>query len=164
MDFFGSKKLTSQLTKQAFQLNGKLLVCRQALFKVADMKSVYFLLNKCECRQTWLYSRELDLKQGLSYLERERERERERTRDSERGVEGGREREREGERQRGGEKEREGEIERYVRLGPNLEQPLGISYLEREMEMEREMGQLRLDLVFVFDILKIPRNARHNSQ
>ncbi len=113
MDFFGSKKLTSQLTKQAFQLNGKLLVCRQALFKVADMKSVYFLLNKCECRQTWMYSRELDLKQGLSYLEREREREREREivregqREGERGRQGERGRERE--RDREGERRRERE-------------------------------------------------------
>ena len=60
----------------------------------------------------------------------------------------------------GREKEREGGGKK--RLGPNLEQPQGISFHQRGME--RDMGGWpRLDLVFVFLILKIPSNAGHNS-
>jgi hypothetical protein len=53
---------------------------------------------------------------------------------------------REGERGGGGGRETEIESKIQVKLGPNLERPQGISYLEREVEreMEREIGLVRL--------------------
>ncbi len=70
----------------------------------------------------------------ICILERERERERDRDRQTDRDREREKEREREREREKEREREREGGGKES--LGPNLEQPQGISFLQTGMEID----------------------------